>query len=249
MHNAAFRELGIDACYVPFEVRPESLKVAIEAVRALNIKGLNITIPHKEAVLHLLDWLSPEAEEIGSVNTIKNERGVLKGYNTDAKGFMGSLKESGLSVRDKKVLILGAGGAARAVIYALLREGARLYIYNRTIDKAISLSRAFSRFGKIEVVGTIQRDFIDSVEVIVNTTSLGLSEGDPMPIEPAMINWHHVVCDLIYKRTPLLQMAAQKGCKTIDGLGMLLWQGVYAFEIWTGIMPPVDVMRAVLVKT
>ncbi len=249
MHNAAFNELNMDACYVAFEVRPESLRAAIEAVRALNIKGLNITVPHKEAVIPLLDWLSPEAEAIGSVNTIKNEDGLLKGYNTDAIGFVESLRERGLSVKDKKVLILGAGGAARAVIYSLLSEGARLYIYNRTFDKALSLAKTFVRFGLIEVfedLSTVYGGKLHTIDMIVNTTSLGLGEGDPMPIDTSMVEGHHVVCDLIYKITPLLKLAAEKGCKTIDGSGMLLWQGVHAFEIWTGIRPPVETMRAVL---
>lgn len=249
MHNAAFRHLAIDACYIAFDVEPHMLKEAVYAIRALNIKGLNITIPHKESVLEYLDQLSPEAEVIGAVNTIKNQEGSLLGFNTDGRGFIQSLTERGISVCGKKVLVLGAGGASKAVVYSLLKEGAEVFIYNRTLDKALALIRQYQS-RPIELVTADRlsdKGFVGSMDIVVNTTSVGLQDNE-MPIAKELLLSKHVVCDLIYHQTLLLKSAAERGCVTIDGSGMLLWQGVYAFEIWTGQKAPVEVMREALLS-
>lgn len=249
MHNAAFRHLAIDACYIAFDVKPHMLKEAVYAIRALNIKGLNITIPHKESVLEYLDQLSPEAEVIGAVNTIKNQEGSLLGFNTDGRGFIQSLTERGISVCGKKVLVLGAGGASKAVVYSLLKEGAEVFIYNRTLDKALALIRRYQS-RPIELVTADRlsdKGFVGSMDIVVNTTSVGLQDNE-MPIAKELLLSKHVVCDLIYHQTLLLKSAAERGCVTIDGSGMLLWQGVYAFEIWTGQKAPVEVMREALLS-
>lgn len=249
MQNAAFRHLAIDACYVAFDVKPQMLREAVQAIRALDIKGVNITIPHKEAVLDYLDDLSPEARSIGAVNTIKNQGGTLYGYNTDCRGFIQSLTERGISVKGKKTLVLGAGGASKAVVHSLLKEGAEVFIYNRTIDKARALIRQYQD-RPIELV-TVDRlndkGFVSSMDILVNTTSVGLQDGN-MPIDKEFLIPKHVVCDLIYHQTTLLKTASEIGCVTIDGSGMLLWQGVYAFEIWTGQEAPVEVMRQALLN-
>ncbi|MCX8069736.1 MAG: shikimate dehydrogenase [Thermodesulfovibrionales bacterium] len=244
MHNRAFHKLGIDACYVAFDVTPANIGAAIQSVKALNIKGLNITVPHKEVVIPLLDEVNSDAMEIGAVNTIKNEGGSLIGYNTDYKGFIKSLQENDILIKDKNFLILGAGGAARAVIYGLIKEGAKVHIYNRTIEKAKSIVKSFDRLGNISIVEKLAQT--EQCDVIVNTTSLGLKKDDSLPINASLIQTSHVVYDTIYFLTPFLEYGQKIGCKIIDGKDMLLWQAVYAFEIWFGIKPPVLDMKEVL---
>ncbi len=252
MHNAAFKYLNLDFCYVPFSVKPEMLEIALEGIRALSIAGLNITIPHKERVSAFLDKLSDDAKFIGSVNTIKNEGGELTGFNTDGKGFMKSLAEANIEIADKRVLIVGAGGAARAIGYYLCRDVSELYIYNRNIERAEILTTHLYTFkNNVAVVeekifnsGSSFSDF----DIIINTTPLGLKSDDPLPLDVSMLKNHQIICDLIYKETPLLQKASAIGCKTLNGMGMLLWQGVFAFEEWTGIQPPVEVMKKALMK-
>lgn len=249
MHNAAFAHLGLDYCYVPFPVRPGDVEQALGGTRALHIRGVNVTVPHKEQVAPHLDEVTTEARDIGAVNTICNEGGRLVGHNTDAAGFMRALAEEGIDVRRMRVLVLGAGGAARAVAYPLSREALSLSIYNRSRERAESLSACLGRFsGKIHVMTPEQmaEEGLREVDLIVNATSLGLKRDDPLPVDPLLIGEQHLVCDLIYHETALLREARQAGCRTVDGLGMLLWQGAYAFELWTGVGAPVDVMREAL---
>ncbi|MCX7913390.1 MAG: shikimate dehydrogenase [Thermodesulfovibrionales bacterium] len=250
MHNAAFKYLNLDYCYVPFPVKPEELKSAIDGIRSLNISGANITIPHKETVIPLLDEISEEVKFIGAVNTIKNEGGILKGYNTDGLGFIKSLVQKKIQISNKKVLILGAGGAARAIGFYLCKEAKAVYIYNRNLERAEQLSKHLYPFK--QNVFAVKKDFLNdnvsSIDIIVNTTPLGLKPGDPLPMSVSLINNKQIVCDLIYKDTPFLQKALATGCKTINGLGMLLWQGALAFEIWTGLQPPLSIMKRALLK-
>lgn len=252
MHNAAFKYLNLDFCYVPFSVKPELLESAIRGVRALNIAGLNITIPHKETVNAFLDKCSDEAGFIGSVNTIINHEGELTGFNTDGKGFMKSLAEANIEITDKRVLIIGAGGAARAIGYYLCRDASELYIYNRNIERAEILTSHLYAFKNN--VAVVKEDVFNSgssfsdFDIIVNTTPLGLKSDDPLPLNVSMLKNHQIICDLIYKETPLLQKASAIGCRTLNGMGMLLWQGVFAFEKWTGIQPPVEIMKNALMK-
>lgn len=246
MHNAAFRELGLDYCYVPFLVKREKLKEAVEAIEALNIKGVNITLPHKEAVMSYLDEISEEAEYIGAVNTILNKEGKLKGFNTDAYGFIKSLKEEKVSIKDRSVLLLGAGGAAKAIAYGILKEGGRIYIFNRTTSKAYKLRDSFKSIGKIEVIEQIEQRLMEKIHIIINATSLGLKKDDPLPIDLVFLKKEHTYCDIVYPNTFLMKEAEKIGCKVIGGFGMLLWQAVKAFEIWTSHPAPVDVMRKTL---
>lgn len=245
MHNEAFRHLGLDLCYVAFPVRPEMLGEAVKAVRALDLQGVNVTVPHKEKVIPFLDKVDEEALFIGAVNTILNSGGVLKGYNTDGRGFMESLKEADISAEGKNVLIIGAGGASRAISYYLSEKASRLYLFDIDNNKVKRLADDLSRIRKNISFKDNLKD-LNAVDIVVNATPLGLKESDPYPVDIALISPDMVVCDLIYKQTPLLAAASQKGCKTLDGLGMLLHQGALAFEIWTGTKPPVDVMRDAL---
>lgn len=250
MHNAAFKYLNLDFCYIPFLVSPESLHDAVNGLRALNITGVNVTIPHKERVIDFLDDLSEEAKFIGAVNTITNSNGKLTGFNTDGRGFMSALSEAAISIAGKRVLLLGAGGAARAVGYYLCRDVSHLYIYNRTAERAESLKTHLCRVNNN--VQTVSEDelneslFLSDIDIIVNSTPLGIKSDESMPLNVNLLKAHHTVCDLIYKDTPFLAAAKKLGCKTINGLGMLLWQGVLAFEKWTGIRPPLSIMKEAL---
>ncbi|NPA13513.1 MAG: shikimate dehydrogenase [Aquificae bacterium] len=249
----AFQHLNINAVYLPFEVKPEDLEKAIQGIKALSIKGFNITVPHKEEVIKYLDEVSPEVEYIGACNTVVNIDGYLKGYNTDAYGFITGLKELEPSLEGKKVLVIGAGGASRAVIYSLIKEGVdKIYLANRTIQKAEKLKLDFLPLSKFvqQIIQPITLDQIDNYlpesEIIVNTTSVGLKENDPHLFDYSKINKNQTVVDIIYKQTPLLKVAQEKGCKWQDGLPMLLYQGAKAFQIWTGKEPPIDIMEEVL---
>lgn len=252
MHNAAFEHLRLDCCYVTFLVSPESLEDAVKGIRALNLMGVNITVPHKERVIPFLDEISQEVSFIGAVNTVKNSNGKLIGYNTDGRGFMQSLSEAKLDVAGKSILIVGAGGASRAIGYYLCKVASKVYLYDVDSEKAMLLKEHLNNIkgNVLQADGKAlkSKEFFSSLEVIINATPLGLKPDDPLPIDKSLLNSSHAVCDLIYKETPLLRAASDIGCKTMDGLGMLLWQGVFAFELWTGIMPPIDVMKDALLK-
>ena len=247
MHNAAFEHIGLDCCYLTFPVKPELLKDAVKAVRALNLAGVNVTMPHKENVIPLLDKVDADASFIGAVNTIVNQGDKLTGYNTDGRGFMKLLSEAHVSVNKKNVLIVGAGGASRAIGYYLCQSASKLFLYDIDRKKAGKLIRALNKI-KNNVFSAGNINNLDKYDVIINATPLGLKKGDPLPVDINLLNPRHVVCDLIYKKTALLDKASKKGCKTLNGLGMLLWQGAFAFELWTGKKPPVEVMRKALIE-
>ncbi|WP_141266215.1 shikimate dehydrogenase [Thermodesulfovibrio sp. Kuro-1] len=247
IHNEAFSYLGLDYCYVAFNVKKDKLKEATEAIRALNIRGVNITVPHKETVIQYIDEVSDEAKNIGAVNTILNNEGILKGFNTDVNGFILSLKDEGISIKNKNFLILGAGGAAKAIVYGILKEGGKVYIYNRTPPKALAIKEKFKKFGFIEIV-EMDKSVTEKIDVIVNATSLGLKKDDPMPLNPELIKPEHVYCDIVYPETPLMREAEQIGCKVVGGIGMLLWQAAFAFKIWTEVEAPIEIMKKTLNK-
>ena len=254
MHNAAFSALGLDYCYIPFEVRPEDLKNAVESIRALNIRGVNITVPHKEAVIKYLDELSKEAKLIGAVNTIENRNGRLIGHNTDGRGFIKSLLEDAKTkVKGKSVLLIGAGGAGKGVAVSCALEGAsEVVIANRTIKKAEELAKYLSRhFKKIKFFAIpLEKhkilNAIVKIDILINATSLGLQGKGLLPISQKDLHRDLVIYDLIYNPqiTPLFKIARRAGVKkAVNGLGMLIHQGAIAFQIWTGKKPPVDVMK------
>ncbi len=258
MHNAAFNKLGLDYTYLPFEVKPERLKEAVMGIKGLNLRGVNLTIPHKEEVIPYLDQVSKEARLIGAVNTIKNKDGKLIGYNTDGQGFITSLKEeANFIARDKNILIIGAGGAAKAIAFQLALEGANsLYISNRTISRAEELVLTIeSKLNEIKVDPVPLEDrklemIIGQIDLVIDTTPVGMyPKVDVKPvINPKLLHDDLIVTDIVYNpvETSLLRSAKAVGAKTVSGLGMLLYQGVLAFEIWTGRKAPVEIMKEVL---
>jgi shikimate dehydrogenase len=253
MHNTAFKTLGLDYVYVPFKVKSLELKKAIEGIRGLNIRGLNVTIPHKVAVMQFLDRIDPLAEKIGAVNTIVNDGGILTGYNTDATGFLQTLHDKDIEPRDKKVLLLGAGGAARAIGNILAEKRAQLMILNRkqelswAEDLARHLSTAYGTDVKVgELTPENLKRAINGVDILVNATSLGMSpDDDQTPVPADLLCANLTVFDVVYNplQTRLLREAKATSARTISGLEMLVWQGAIAFEKWTGIKAPIDVMR------
>jgi shikimate dehydrogenase len=257
MHNAAFAALHLPYIYVPFCVAPSELGNAIGSLKSLGIIGVNLTIPHKEAVLPYLDEITLEAREVGAVNTVHCTGNHLVGDNTDGYGFYAPLADAGCNVSGRSVVILGAGGAARSVAFRLAREGARVAIVNRTKDRAMRLAAAIANAGydAVEVIewgGTkALYSAISECEILVQTTRIGMhpqtNEMPEIPVEA--LDSRHLVYDLVYNpvETALLREARKRGCRTITGEHMLVHQGAAAFHRWTGEWPPVDVMeRAVL---
>jgi shikimate dehydrogenase len=252
MHDAAFRELGLDYVYVPFNVHPENLKAAVEGIRALGMVGVNITIPHKERVIEFLDWVDDDAMRIHSVNTIHNSGGMLKGYSTDGPGFIRALEAAGKSPRGSKAVVLGAGGSARATVWALVEHGAEVAVLNRTYSRAVELVAALNKAVGAEAVRAVAMDGEDAqqavlgADLLINCTPVGMyphTDAQPIPSE-----WLHAglfVYDQIYNplETALQKAARAAGACGVNGVGMLVFQGAISFEIWTGRIPPVEIME------
>jgi len=251
MHNVAFKHLNLDFVYIPFHVKPESVGEAIKGMRALAMVGLNVTVPHKIEVMKYLDEVSPDAKAIGAVNTIFFKDNKCIGDNTDGRGFIRALiEDEGIIIAGKSVVILGAGGSARAIGHSLIKDGVgRLIFCNRTVSKAESIAGSFQPMGiSVAGMGIIDsRDEIAQADMIINTTSIGMKQGDPLLINPEWIRKRQIVYDIIYSppETLLLQAAKARGARVMNGLGMLIHQGALAFEIWTGCPAPVEVMRNV----
>ena len=273
MHNAAFAALGLNWRYVACEVDPKNLRAAIAGAQAMGFAGLNLTVPHKLLAANMVDVLDTSAKRWGAVNTIRFEGRSTRsdwlpmrefnteppveirsaGFNTDADGFANSLREDlGLDLRGKKVLLLGAGGAGRAAALKLAAlEVAELFLVNRTFSKAREISLEIQRyFPSLYVALDYPRDRATKLDLILNATSLGLQPGDALPLDEQQfpLRQARAVYDMIYRtaETPLLQAARAAGCRTANGLGMLLHQGTKAFEIRTGQPAPLVVMRRAL---
>lgn len=252
MQNAAFVALRLDYRYLPFAVPPGALRDAVKGVRALGMVGANLTVPHKERVIPYLDELSREARLIGAVNTIVRRGQRLIGHNTDAGGFLRAFREdTGGRVRGERFLVLGAGGAARAVAIALAMAGARgIAIVNRSGDRALELVRRGRRaFPDMEwsAPGVRSLPTARDVYAVIQCTSLGLRPGDPSPLPREWLEPRLIVYDLIYHApTALLRDAQGLGARHAGGLGMLLHQGALAFTLWTGRRAPVAVMKRAL---
>jgi len=255
MHNPAFAEVGLDYVYVPFHIRPANLYAAIEGFKAMHVVGLNVTIPHKQAVIPLLDEMSREAELIGAVNTLTFEDGKLKGDNTDARGFLAGMRETGLDFpQDESAVVIGAGGAARAVIVALASIGlAPIVIANRTVSRAVALATNLSRTINMPIRGIGLHDeqlpdIVRTAALVVNTASAGMDISQPPLILSEWLQPQTIVYDIVYTppETRLLQEAAERGCHTIRGLGMLVHQGAIAFEKWARVRAPVQTMQRAL---
>ncbi|MFW2389045.1 MAG: shikimate dehydrogenase [Polyangiales bacterium] len=257
MHESAARALGIELRYERFEVAPDGLSDAVQAKHRAGIDGYNLTVPHKQAIMSLVDDVAPGARAIGAVNTVVRSDGKYVGHNTDALGFVRSLEEAGVTIEGANVVVLGAGGAARAAVVGLAQAGAAdIQVLSRRPEQGEALERSLSP-ATSAVLGSAPlseaKRFFESATLLVQATSATL-ESNPgaaefaagLPIDS--LPDRAAVVDMVYKplKTSLLERAEARGLVTVDGLGMLLHQGAIAFEMWTGFAPSLDVMRAVL---
>ena len=243
MYNAAFEALGLNCVYVPLIVN--DLEKAVEGVRHLGIKAVGVTIPYKIDVVPYLDELDSDASRIGAVNAIVNHHGTLLGANTDGKGAVKALQEV-TPIAGKKVVLLGAGGAARAVAFAVADEGGDIVIVNRTKETAATLAAAVH--GKYATLDRLEHA-IKEAQIVINATSVGmLPTASESLVNKTVLSSDSVVMDLVThpKETTLLQQARERGCKIIYGDRMLFWQGVLKFKVYTGIEPPIEVMEQAL---
>jgi shikimate dehydrogenase len=275
MHNAAFAKLGLNWRYVAYEVDPANLRAAIEGARAMHFAGINLTVPHKILAMKMVDELDVSAKIWGAVNTIRFEGRTRKsqwlplgqfeketptevrsvGFNTDADGLTNSLREDfGVELSGKKVLLLGAGGAGRAAALKLAAENVGiLFLVNRTFGKVLELQKEISvDFPSAYICPDYPRALENKIDLVINATSLGLKSDDELPFDKKQFSLKQAaaVYDMIYRpaETKLLKAAKKAGCKTANGLGMLLHQGAKAFEIWTGKRAPLAEMRRALVQ-
>jgi shikimate dehydrogenase len=252
MHNAAFDELGLDYVYVPFSVRPDDLRGAVEGVRSMGIVGVNLTIPHKEDVIGLLDWVSDDALRIRSVNTIHNCDGVLKGYSTDGPGFIRALEFHGKSATGSKAVVVGAGGSARATAFALAAGGAEVKVVNRTVRRAVELADLLNpalmgrRIQPIALDDPAAEIAVREADLLVNCTPVGMHPNpDAQPVPSEWLHSGLFVFDQIYNplQTNLLKAASTAGARTANGIKMLVFQGMISFETWMGKTPAAQVME------
>ena len=256
MHNAAFAKAGLDYVYVPFHVRPNDLGDAIAGFKAINVVGINVTLPHKQAVIPYLTSVSREADLIGAVNTLTFVGDEIHGDNTDAPGVLRALEENGdMSVPvGEGVVVLGAGGAARAVVVALALAGvASIIIANRTVEKAVSLAEEMHQKTDVAMQGMGLTDArlpaaVRQSALLLNTATASMDTTHPLLISADWLQPNAIVYDIVYTPpvTPLMQAATECGCQTLGGIGMLVHQGAIAFEKWTGIAPCTETMRQAL---
>lgn len=248
MHNTVISKLGLDYVYTAFPVKPGELSHAVQALRVLNIKGVNVTVPHKEKVLEYLDEVSEEASKIGAVNTILNSGGRLTGFNTDYYGFLKSITEF-TGVAGKKVFMLGAGGAARAIFFALMDNGVgSLAIADLDSGKSESFKTINYCRSRLTVIPINNMEpALRDCDIFINATPVGMKQGAPSPVDVTLLQKDVFVYDLVYNRKTQLSIdTAQHGGSYLNGLDMLVYQGAKSFEIWTGIVPPVELMKAAL---
>jgi len=257
MHNTAFQEMGLDYVYVPFRVKAEQLESAVNGFKALNVVGINVTLPHKKAVLPLMDRISEEAELIGAVNTMVFKDDLVEGHNTDAHGFIASLYEKGIdSVNGMKVVVLGAGGGARAIVTGLaLEKAGEITIANRTLENALGLAEDLGKKIDVSIMGISLNDKelperISGCDLLVSTITAGMDPDIKLVISPDWLQKDCVVCDIVYTppETNLLKAAMDRGLKTVGGMGMLVHQGAISFQLWTGLQPPLETMRQALAQ-
>ncbi len=247
MHNGGYEALGIDNefVFIAAKVKEENLSDFVKGARAMGMRGITCTIPHKTQILKYLDEIDDTAKKIGAVNTVVNTDGVLKGYNTDWIGVVEVLEKT-TSLKGKKVALLGAGGAARAAAYGVTQRGAELAVFNRSVEKGLELAREFG--GKYYSLESVQE--VKNMDIIFNATSLGLEDKNETPIDKKFITEKHIVFDAIYipYETRLLREAKEKGAKIIHGTEMLLYQGLEQFRLYTGRQAPEEEMRKVLLE-
>jgi shikimate dehydrogenase len=259
MHTRVFKELNLPHTYEAFDVPPENLKQFIRDAGEpqatshkpqANLAGINVTIPHKVAVMKYLNEIKDEAKQIQAVNTIHNN----EGYNTDAFGFQESLKEEGINLENKNVLVIGAGGVSRAILVSLINNNANVTLTNRTKQKAINLLQELNFQDKIKIIDYQElttNNQLPKVDILVNTTSVGMHpHEDKSPIDKNLLKPNHIIFDAIYNplKTKLIKDAEAIGCKTISGVNMLVHQGAQSLRIWLGINPPIQSMKDEVLK-
>jgi len=243
MHNRALSHLGQNGIYLAFQVT--DLASAVCGIRGLGLRGASITLPHKVAIMDYLDHVDPEARAIGAVNTVVNRHSRLHGYNTDGRGALRALEEK-TPVKNKRVLIIGAGGAARAIGFAVTSAGGRLTISNRTRPRGEALAKDLGA-AFLPMDGFSAQHF----DILINTTSVGMNpHSDSQPVDSRMLAPAMTVMDIVYNplKTRLLEAAERIGCTVVDGLAMFVYQGALQFELWTGIPAPIKEMRETVLK-
>ncbi len=253
MHNEWFRAYNMDAHYHALRVKRKDLADAVKGLKAIGIAGFNVTVPHKVAIIPFLDGLDPLAEAIGAVNTVKNENGRLIGYNTDGSGYLKGLLSDYPSIHDKKVLLIGAGGAARAIYFTMASEGVKsIDIANRTIEKAKKLRDDCPYEVQTEVLSLDRaEEKLEAYDCIIQTTSIGMApDTGAEPLKLHRLKKDAFVSDIIYNppETKFLRSAVEKGAKVQNGLNMFVYQGALAFEKWTGIFPDVEPMKQIVLE-
>ena len=251
MHNAAFKELGLNLVYMAFTVTTKELKTAIMGARSLGLTGLNVTMPHKNAVMNYIDEVDATVKGIGAVNTILSNHGKLIGYNTDGNGAMIALQENGVDPEGKRLVLLGAGGAAKAIAYHAALDVDELVILNRSPERAMKLVEALPKSFRKKVKSgrlsfTVLKEELKEADVLINATSMGMRPNDDIsPVPSSLLRCDLCVMDIIYNplETRLVTDAKSLGAKVVSGLEMLIYQGAVAFEIWTNCSAPIEVMR------
>jgi shikimate dehydrogenase len=251
IHNAAFNALKLDYIFLVFKVKPVEVGNAVNAMRALNLRGLNVTMPHKSTVMNFLDRTDLSAQIVNSVNTILNKESKLFGFNTDGVGALKALRENGVEPKGRKVLLLGAGGAARAIAYTMAKEADELAVLNRTVKQAQALAKLLEKAANKKIVAgslsptEIQHNLQDS-DILINATSIGMKpKADESLVAPKLLRSNLAVMDIVYNpiETKLAKEAKAAGAKVVSGVEMLIYQGAASFELWTGKSAPVEVMR------
>ena len=250
IHNAAFRHLKLDHSYIAYKISASELDAGIDSLKKIKIAGFNVTIPHKIEIMKFLDDMDTTSKVIGAVNTVSNENGKLKGYNTDMIGFLDPIKEKNLAIKDSQVLLLGAGGAARAIVTAMIKEKAnKITIVNRTQENANKLADFAKKIGGNADAVSIQKanELIGDYKFIINSTSIGM-KNEPSPISTRNISKNSVVYDIVYQpiNTDLIKKSKENGATIIYGYEMLLSQAACSFEIWHKMEAPYDVMKKAL---
>jgi len=256
MWNPALQELELDYVYVAFDVHPDSLEKAINGIRSLGITGVNVTIPHKKAVIKYIDVVDPIALKIGAINTIKNEEGILKARNTDAGGAKKSLLDMGFDISGKDILILGSGGVSRALAYILAEEANKIVLTDLIEERATSVASEIRDNMKVDIEGKLNNkdnieEYIKKTDILINATPIGMyPKVDETPISKDLLHDDLFVFDVVYNplETRLMKEAAETGCVTLGGLDMLVNQGILAFEWWLNKKPNKDLMKNKIIE-